>query len=72
MVVEESAIEFMERDHATIFSPVTLLIISLCGLILYHWTAGIEPRNHQVADSGLIDWLWCSVAVLARECGCQF
>jgi len=29
--------------------------------------AGIKPKNIQVSDSGLIVWLWWSVAAVARE-----
>jgi len=70
VVVEQSAIEFLDRQHLTIFSPVTSSIIALSGCILSRMIACIESRNLNLLDSGSVVWLWWSVAPVARECGC--
>ena len=54
----------------TPFSPVTSWIKIAEGWTLHHYEAGTEPRNLQVSDSGLIVWLWWSLAAVALECGC--
>jgi len=67
VLVEESAIEFWDRQHPTPFSPVTSWIIALSGWILYRWIAGIEPSLRLSAEKPpgtMLDLrvLWLSLA----------